>query len=204
MNRDPRDRMRRLRFAGEKTIEDAVMIPDTLPALVAVATAAEGLTWVLGGSLASSCYMESRATVVIEVLVPDAGTRETILGRVGQMPQGHEVRARTPEEVGLAPDTVIQWHARARRNVVEGVTVCVPLPRDLFILLLAEPDVIAAPQAMYWACRMHLLHGPWDFDDVDLSPYQRDRLEEAAAKIIYHVAGQLEALEEDLERALEA
>ncbi|MDK2973393.1 MAG: hypothetical protein PWP23_3148 [Candidatus Sumerlaeota bacterium] len=198
------ERMRRLRFQGEKRIQDAVMIPATLPALLAVVAASEGLPWVLGGTLAASCYMESRATVVIEILVPDGEARETILGRVGQMPQGHEVRARTPEEVGLAPDTVIQWHAHARRDVVEGVTVCVPLPRDLFILLLAEPDVIAAPQAMYWACRMHLLHGPWDFDDVELSPYQRDRLGEAAAKIIYHVAGQLEALEEELERALEA
>jgi hypothetical protein len=70
----------------------------------------------------------------------------------------------------LAPETVATWHARALRDVVEGIPVFLPLPEDLFVALLAEPGLIAAPAALYYACRLHLLHGPWLLGDVDLSP----------------------------------
>jgi hypothetical protein len=89
--------MRRLRHEGEKAVHDALMIPATLTALLAVARAAEGLPWVLAGSLAASCWMRSRATVVIEVLVPSDADREIILGRVGPLSQGYEVLIRTAE-----------------------------------------------------------------------------------------------------------
>jgi hypothetical protein len=81
--------MRRLLHEGEKTVEDALMIPATLFALVSVARAAEGPSWVLAGSLAASCYTESRATVVIEVLVPDEDDQGAILRRVGPLPDRH-------------------------------------------------------------------------------------------------------------------
>lgn len=188
------ERMRRLRHEGEKAVQDALMIPDTLPALMAVAQAAEGLPWVLAGSLAASCLMESRATVVIEILVPDVEVRDSILGRVGALPHGHEVQVRTADELDLVPDTVIAWHARARRDDVGGVPVYVPLPQDLFVMLLAEPRVIEAPRAMYFACRLHLLHGPFPLDDMNLTPYQCGRLGEAAAMIINQAAGELEGI----------
>lgn len=196
------ERMKRLRHPGEKAVEDAMMIPDTLPALVTVARAAEGLAWVLAGSLAVSCWAESRATVVIEILVPGEDEREVILSRVGPMPDGHEFRVRTAADLDLAAETVTRWHARARRDVVEGVEVLVPFPRDLFIAMLAEPDVIKAPEALYYACRLHLLHGPWPLRDVDLSPYQCQRLAEAAALIIHHASDQLDEQNAHLDRFL--
>lgn len=194
------ERMRRLRHEGEKAVQDALMIPDTLPALLVVAKAAEGLPWLLAGSLAVSCWAESRATVVIETLVPDEEAREALRGRLVPMPRGYEVRIRTAEELELAPDTVIEWHSRARREVVEGVLVFVPRPGDLLVALLAERGVIAAPAALYYACRLHQLHGPWSMGDADLSPYQCQRLAEAAALLINHAAEQLEEQSAHLHR----
>lgn len=202
MLRPGRERIRRLRHAGEKFIEDALMIPDTLPALVAVAKAAEGLPWVLAGSLAVSCYMESRATVVIEILVADEATREAVLSRVGPMPEGYEHRIRTAGELGLVPDTVTAWHGRARRDVVDSLQVFVPLPRDLFVLLLAEPGVIAAPAAMSYACRLHQVHGPFSLGDVAMSEYQQERLGEAAAILISNAAAEIERSARELDALL--
>lgn len=196
-----RERMRRLRHEGAKPVEDAMMIPDTLPVLVTVAKAAKGLPWVLAGSLAASCWMRSRATVVIEVLVSSDGDREKILRRVGTMPEGYEVLIRTAEEMGLTPETVLAWLDRARRDQVDDTVVFVPQPQDLFVLLLSEKRVIHAPAAMSWACDLHIVQGPWSFEGVDLTPYQSQRLAEAAALIIHHVADELERIEAKVERA---
>lgn len=198
MRQPGRERIQMLRHEGEKFVEDALMIPGTLRALLTVARASAGLPWVLSGSLAVSCWAESRATVVIEVLVPGEDEREAILERVGPLPDGHEGRVRTAADLDLAPERVTTWHARARRDAVGGVSVYVPLPRDLFVMLLAEPGVIAAPAALSRACRLHLLHGPWSLDDVDLTPYQCGRLGEAAALLMHHVANELERNGEDL------
>lgn len=197
------ERMRRLRHAGAKHVEDAMMIPDTGPALLAAARAAEGIPWLLIGSLAVSCWAESRATVVIEILVPHEEAMGEVLARVGSMPDGHEVRVRTAAGLDVAAETVTRWHARARRDNVEGLPVFVPRPGDLFVMLLAEPGVIEAPAALSWACRLHLLHGPWALDDVDLTPYQCGRLGEAAALLMHHAANELERNGEDLVAVLD-
>lgn len=194
MRQPGRERIHALRHAGEKPLVDAIMIPDTLLTLQAAARAAQSLPWLLIGSQAASCWMESRATIVIEILVPDEEQQEEILSRVEALPQGHEVRVRTAAELDVAPETVTRWHARARRDDVEGVPVPVPLPQDLFVMLLAEPGVIEAPAALYFACRLHQLHGPWMLGDVDLSPYQCQRLAEAAALLINHAADEIERL----------
>jgi hypothetical protein len=190
--------MRRLRFEGAKGIEDAMMIPDTLPALVTVAKAAEGLPWVLVGSLATSCWMRSRATVVIEILVLTQETREKILGRLGPLPRGYEVLIRSAEQMGLTPETVLTWHERARQDQVDETVVYVLQPRDLFVWLISERRVLYAPAAMSWACDLHRVQGPWSFEGVDLTPYQCQRLAEAAALIIHHAADELERATTDL------
>lgn len=196
-----RERMRRLRSDGAKPIEDAVMIPDTLPAVLTVAKAAEGLPWVLGGSLAASCWIHSRAAVVIELLVTTQEVREMILGRVGALPQGHEVLIRVAEDLGVTPETVLMWHERARQDRVDDAVVFVPQPQDLFVLLLSETRVIEALAAMTWACQLHLVHGPWSLEDVHLNPYQCQRLAEAAALIIHHAAEELERIGTEIGRA---
>ena len=127
-----RERLKRLRHAGEKFVEDAIMIPDTLLTLVAAARAAEGLPWLLVGSQAASCWMESRATVEIEVLVPTPDDRARVESRVGPLPDGHSVVVRTAEQAGVSADSLALWSSRARRDEVDDSTVLLPQAADLF------------------------------------------------------------------------
>ena len=189
-----RERIRALRHDGEKRLVDAIMIPDTLQTLVAAARAAEGLPWLLVGSQAASCWMESRATVVIEVLVPTAAERALVERRVGPLPAGHSVIIRTAEQAGVSAESVVLWCSRARRDEVEGTTVLVPQADDLFQLMLAERRVIQAEYAMFYAASLLLLHGPFHLADAELSPYQQERLAQAAAIAIHHAADELERL----------
>jgi hypothetical protein len=144
--------------------------------------------------------MRSRATVVIEILVPTQETREIILGRLGPLPQGYEVLIRCAEQMGLTSETVLAWHERARQDQVDETVVYVPQPRDLFVSLLSERRVVHAPATMSWACDLHIVQGPWSFEDADLNPYQCQRLAEAAALIIHHVAEELERIEAEVGR----
>lgn len=164
-----RERIRMLRFEGDKPLTDAIMILDTLLTLQAAAHAADGIPWLLTGSQAASCYMESRATVEIEVLVP-------------------------AEQAGVPADSLALWSSRARRDEVEGSTVLIPQAADLLLLMLAERRVIQAQYAMYFAARLLQLYGPVDVADADLSPHQQARLGEVAALVMHHAADVLERL----------
>jgi hypothetical protein len=46
-----RERIRMLRNEGEKAVQDAIMIPDTLITILAAARAAQGLPWLLRGQI---------------------------------------------------------------------------------------------------------------------------------------------------------
>jgi hypothetical protein len=190
-----------LRHEGEKHVEDALMIPDTLHTLQAAARAAESLPWLLVGSQAASCWMESRATVVIELLVPSPEEKALVESRVGPLPDGHSVVVRTADQAGVSVESVVLWSSRARRDNVEGTTVLVPQAADLFLLMLAERRTIVAPQAMFFAASLLQLHGPFSMVDVELSEYQQERLAQAAALVIHHAAGELEWIEAEIDRA---
>lgn len=198
-----RERIRMLRHEGEKPLVDAIMIPDTLVTLQAAARAADGLTWLLIGSQAASCWMESRATLEIEVLVPTPVERGQVEGRLGPLPEGHAVVVRTAEEAGVSVDSLSVWSSRARQHDVEGTTVLVPQAADLFLIMIAERRVIEAPQAMYFAARLLQLHGPFDLTDDDLSPYQQERLSQAVALVLHHAADEIEKLDQRLATAVE-
>lgn len=176
------------------------MIPDTLLTIQAAARAADGLPWLLVGSQAASCWMESRATVVIEVLVPTAVERALVESRVGFLPDGHSVVVRTAEQAGVTVESVAIWSSRARRDDVEGTSVLIPQAADLFRIMLAERRVIEAPQAMFFAATLLLLHGPFSMADVELSAYEQERLAQTAALVLHHVADQLESANADLTR----
>jgi hypothetical protein len=195
-----RERIRMLRFEGEKPLVDAIMIPDTLITLLTAARAAHGVPWLLIGSQAASCYMESRATVVIEVLVPAPDVQALVEGRVGSLPDGHSVVVRTAEQAGVTVESVAIWSSRARRDDVDGTTVLVPQAADLFLLMLAERRTIAAPQAMFFAASLLQLHGPFVLADVELSPYQQERLAQAAALVLHEAANRLEAIHAEFAR----
>lgn len=181
-----------LRHEGEKLLVDAIMIPDTLLTIQTAARAADGLPWLLIGSQAASCYMESRATVEIEVLVPASKERSLVEGRVGPLPEGHKVIVRTAEEAGVTIESLTTWSSRARREDLDGDTVLVPQAADLFQLILSESRIIQAPMAMYYAARLMQLHGPFALTEVELSEYQEERLREAAALVLRDVAERLE------------
>jgi hypothetical protein len=181
-----------LRHEGEKLLVDAIMIPDTLLTIQTAARAADGLPWLLIGSQAASCYMESRATVEIEVLVPASKERSLVEGRVGPLPEGHKVIVRTAEEAGVTIESMTTWSSRARREDLDGDTVLVPQAADLFQLILSESRIIQAPMAMYYAARLMQLHGPFALTEVELSEYQEERLREAAALVLRDVAERLE------------
>lgn len=195
-----RERIQMFRYEGEKRVEEALMIPDTLHTLHAAARASEGFPWLLVGSQAASCWMESRATVVIEVLVPTAVEQALVESRVGPLPDGHSVVVQTAEQAGVSVESVALWISRARRDNVEGTTVLVPQAADLFLLMLTEHRVIEAPQAMTFAAMLLLLHGPFALDDVELSPYQQERLAEAAALVLHHSADRLEEIHAEIDR----
>jgi hypothetical protein len=199
-----RERSRMLRHEGEKGLVDAIMIPDTLITILAAARAAQGLPWLLIGSQAASCWMESRATVEIEVLVPTPAEQALVEGRVGPLPEGHGVFVRTAEQAGVSVESVTLWSSRARKDDVEGTTVLVPQVADLFQIMLAERRAIQAGYAMYFAANVLQIHGPFDLVDVDLSPYQQERLAQAAALVIHHAADELERLREGLVAALDS
>lgn len=196
-----RERIRALRFEGEKPLVEAMMITDTLITILVAARAADGLPWLLIGSQAASCWMESRATVVIEVLVPTVVERALVESRVGPLPDGHSVVVRTAEQAGVSADSLALWSSRARRDEVDDSTVLIPQAADLFLIMIAERRVIEAPQAMYFAARVLQLHGPFDLADEDLSPYQQARLGEAVALVIHHAADELEKLDQRLATA---
>lgn len=187
------------RYEGEKRVEEALMIPDTLHTLHAAARASEGFPWLLVGSQAASCWMESRATVVIEVLVPTAVEQALVESRVGPLPDGHSVVVRTAEQVGVSVESVALWSSRARRDDVEGTVVLVPQVADLFQIMLTERRVIQAPQAMFFAATLLLLHGPFALADVELSAYEKERLAEAAALVINEAANEIEKLSAQIE-----
>lgn len=195
-----RERLNRLRHAGEKAVTDAIMIPATLHTLLAAARAAEGLAWLLVGSQAASCWMESRATVEIEVLVPTPAEKALVQSRVVPLPDGHSVIVRTADQAGVSVESVVLWCSRARRDDVDGTIVLVPQAADLFLLMLAERRLIEATQAMYFAARLLQIHGPFDLEDADLSPYQQARLGEVAALVMHHAAEELEKIEAEIER----
>jgi uncharacterized protein YeaC (DUF1315 family) len=188
-----------LRHEGEKPLVDAIMIPDTLITLLTAARAADGLPWLLIGRQAASCWMESRATVVIEVLVPTAVDRALVESRVGPLPDGHSVLVRTAEQAGVSVESVVLWSSRARRDNVEGTTVLVPQAADLFLLMLAERRTIVAPQAMFFAATLLQLHGPFALADAGLSAYEQERLAQAAALVIHEAANALERLSVQIE-----
>jgi hypothetical protein len=196
-----RERIRMLRFEGEKPLVDAIMIPDTLLTIQAAARAAESLPWLLVGSQAASCWMESRATVVIELLVPSPEEKALVESRVGPLPDGHSVVVRTADQAGVSMESVALWSSRARRDLVEGTIVLVPQAADLFQIMLAERRGMLAPQAMFFAASILQLHGPFSMVDVELSEYQQERLAQAAALVIHHAAGELEWIEAEIDRA---
>lgn len=183
-----------LRHEGEKHVEDAIMIPDTLLTILAAARAASGVPWLLIGSQGASCYMESRATVVIELLVPTAVERALVESRVGALPEGHSVVVRTADQAGVSVDSVALWISRARRDNLEGTTVLVPQAVDLFQIMLAERRGMHAPQAMFFAASVLQLHGPFALADVELSAYEQERLAQAAALVIHEAANEIERL----------
>lgn len=192
------ERMCRLRHQGEKPVEDAIMDPNLFPVLVAAARAGEGVPWVLVGDLAASSYMESRASARVEMLVPHDQQKEEVQARLTPLPEGYSIEVHSAVEVGLDEDLVMKMHGRARNEDVAGCTVFIPKARDLFLVFLADDDVIMEGQTRYYCCRLHLLHGPWGFEDVDLTPHQCQRLGGVAAAIMNHVAGKLEDLAESL------
>lgn len=194
MRKPGRERIRELRHQGEKRVGDAIMIPDTLLTIRAAARAAEGLPWLLVGSQAASCWMASRATVVIEVLVPTAVERALVESRVGPLPDGHSVLVRTADQAGVSVDSVALWSSRARRDNVEGTTVLVPQAADLFRIMLAERRTMLAPQAMFFAASILQLHGPFALAHVELSAYEQERLAQAAALVIHEAANEIEKL----------
>lgn len=194
MRQSGRERIRMLRHEGEKHVMDAIMIPDTLLTLQAAARAADGLSWLLVGSQAASCWMESRATVEIEVLVPAAHDRARVESRVGPLPRGHSVVVRTAEQAGVSADSLELWSSRARRDEVDGSRILVSKAADLFLIMLAERRVIQAEYAMFFAASLLLLHGPFHLADAELSSYQQARLGEVAALVMHHAADELERL----------
>lgn len=200
MRKPGKKRIRMLRHDGEKHVEDALMIPATLHTLLAAARAAEGLPWFLIGSQAASCWMESRATVVIEVLVPTAVERALVESRVGPLPDGHSVLVRTAEQAGVSVESVVVWSSRARRDNVEGTIVLVPQAADLFQIMLAERRGMLAPQAMFFAASILQLHGPFALADVELSAYQQERLAQAVALVLHEAANKLEAIHAEFSR----
>jgi hypothetical protein len=145
--------------------------------------------------------MESRATVVIELLVPTAVEQALVQSRVGPLPDGHSVVVRTADQAGVSMESVALWSSRARRDDVGGTTVLVPEAADLFLLMLAERRTIVASQAMFFAATLLLLHGPFALTEVELSAYQQARLGEAAALVIHHAAGEMEWIEAEIDRA---
>jgi hypothetical protein len=183
-----------LRHEGEKPLTDAIMIPDTLLTLQAAARAAEGLPWLLVGSQAASCWMESRATVEIEVLVPTAVERALVESRVVRLPDGHSVVVRIADQAGVSADSLELWSSRARRDEVDGSTILVPQAADLFLIMLSERRVIQAEYAMFFAASLLLFHGPFHLADAELSSYQQARLGEVAALVMHHAADVLERL----------
>ena len=204
MGQPGRERIQALRHAGEKRLVDAVMIPDTLLTLQAAARAANGVPWLLIGSQAASSYMESRATVGIEVLVPAAHDRARVESRVGPLPDGHSVLVRTAEQAGVSADSLELWSSRARRDEVDGTTVLVPQAADLFEVMLAERRVIQAEHAMFFAASLLLLHGPFHLADAELSSYQQERLVEAAALVLHEAANGIEAIHAEFARERKA
>ena len=189
-----------LRHDGEKPLVDAIMMADTLFTIQAAARAAEGLPWLLIGSQAASCWMESRAAVVIKVLVPTAVERALVESRVGPLPDGHSVLVRTAEQAGVSVDSVALWTSRARRDTLEGTNVLVPQAADLFRIMLAERRTMLAPQAMFFAASILLLHGPFALADVELSAYEQERLAQAAALVLHEAASKLEAIHAEFAR----
>jgi hypothetical protein len=189
-----------LHHEGEKALVDAIMIPDSLITLQAAARAAEGHPWLLIGSQAASCWMESRATVVIELLVPTPAEKPLVEGRVGLLPVGHSVVVRTAEQAGVSVDSLSLWSSRARRDDVDGTTVLVPQAADLFQIMLAERRGIQAGYAKFFATNLLLLHGPFDLVDAELSSYQQERLGEAAALVLHHAADEIEKIHAKFER----
>lgn len=199
MRKSGRERSRMLRHDGEKHVEDALMIPATLHTLLAAARAADGLPWLLIGSQGASCWMESRATVEIEVLVPTAVERALVESGVGPLPEGHSVVVRTADQAGVSMLSVAVWSSRARRDDVDGTAVLVPQAADLFRIMLAERRTIVAPQAMFFAASLLLLHGPFALADVELSAYEQERLAEAAALVLHEAANEIEKLSVQIE-----
>ena len=199
MRQAGRERIRMLRHQGNKALAEAIMIPETLHTILAAARAADGLAWLLIGSQAASCWMESRATVVIEILVPTSYEQARVEMPLGPLPDGHSVIIRTAEEAGVSVGSLSLWSGRARRENVEGMTVLIPQDADLFQVMLAERRLIEAPQAMYFAARLLQLHGPFDLENAELSPYQQERLGEVAVLLINHAAEKLEEVSARLE-----
>ena len=189
-----RARIRMLRHEGEKPLVHAIMIPDMLLTLQAAARAADSLSWLLVGSQAASCYMESRAIVEIEVLVPIPSKQALVQSRVERLPVGHSVVVRTAEQAGVPVESVVLWSSRARQDEVEGTSVLVLQAADLFPIMLAERRGLMAPHAMFFAATLLLVHGPFDLADVELSPYQQESLVEAAALVLHEAANSLERL----------
>lgn len=87
-------------------------------------------------------------------------------------------------------------HSRLRRTPRIGIvrTVLVPQAADLFLIMFAEPRVIQAEYAKFFAASLLLLHGPFALRDAELSPYQQERLAQAAALAIHHAADEIERL----------
>jgi hypothetical protein len=175
------------------------MIPDTLLTIQAAARAAEGIPWLLVGSQAASCWMQSRATVEVEVMVPTVVDQALVEGRVGSLPDGHSVVVRTADQAGVSVESLVQWSSRARRDDVEGTCVLVPQAADLFQIMLAERRTIVAPQAMFFAASLLQLHGPFALADAGLSMYQQERLAQAAALVIHEAANEIEKLSAQIE-----
>ena len=143
--------------------------------------------------------MESRATVVIEMLVPTGGERALVESRVSPLPDGHSVLVRTAEQNGVSADSLALWSNHARRDDVEGTVILVPQVADLFQIMLAERRGILAPRAMFFAATLLLVHGPFDLADVELSPYQQKRLAQAAALVLHEAANEIEKLSAQIE-----
>lgn len=76
----------------------------------------------------------------------------------------------------------------------------VPQAADLFQIMLAERrGMHAPPQAMFFAATLLMLHGPFVLADVELSPYQQERLAQAAALVLHHAADEIEKLSAQIE-----
>src|SRR5690606_27241958 len=101
---------------------------------------------------------------------------------------------------GVPADSLALWSSGARRDEVEGSTVLIPQAADLLLLMLAERRLIEAPQTMYFAARLLQIHGPFDLADVELSPYQQERLAQAAALVLHEAVNKLEAIHAEFAR----